>query len=80
MSIKIFSSLEKCFLDEDFYDKNKWGLVPMMAEGNVIDKAQLVYDGIDEILAKHGYVREGNIYKAVRPNRETVALFCSTDR
>lgn len=61
---------------EDFYDKNKWGSVPMMAEGNVIDKAQLVYEGIDEILAKHGYIREGNIYKAVRPNRETVALFC----
>lgn len=61
---------------EDFYDKNKWSSVPIMAESHVIDKARIVYDGIDEILAKHGYVRNGNIYKAVRPNRETAALFC----
>ena len=47
-----------------------------MAEGHVIDEAKNVYDGIDGILARHGYERDGNIYKAVRPNRETVALFC----
>lgn len=60
----------------DYYDKDKWYDVPQMAEGHVIDEAKKVYDGIDGILARHGYERDGNIYKAVRPNRETVALFC----
>ena len=50
----------------DYYDKDKWYDVPQMAEGHVIDEAKKVYDGIDGILARHGYERDGNIYKAVR--------------
>lgn len=60
----------------DYYDKDKWHTVPMMADGNVINEAKRVYDGLDEIIAEHGYVREGNIYRAVKPNRDTIALFC----
>ena len=32
--------------------------------------------GLDELLAGHGYVREGELYRAIRPNRDTLALFC----
>ncbi|MBQ8291931.1 MAG: histidine phosphatase family protein [Clostridia bacterium] len=31
---------------------------------------------LDKLLQKHGYVREGGIYKAEKPNRDTIALFC----
>lgn len=61
---------------EDFYLRDKWHTVPIMADGNVIAEARRVYDGIDGILERHGYKREGNIYRVLRPNRETVALFC----
>lgn len=60
----------------DYYDKNSWHSVKKMADGNVIDEARRVYDGIDSILREHGYERENNIYRAVRPNRDTIALFC----
>ena len=32
--------------------------------------------GLDEVLAAHGYVRQGDHYTAVRPNCDTIALFC----
>ena len=47
-----------------------------MKSGDVISEAKRVYDGIDSIIQNHGYKREGNIYRAVRPNCETVVLFC----
>ena len=61
---------------EEYYDKNLWHTVPMMKKGNVIDEALRVYTGVDEILKKNGYEREGNLYRAVRPNRDTIAFFC----
>lgn len=59
-----------------FYDKDRWHTVPIMREAHVYDEAKRVYDGLDEILKDHGYEREGNLYHAVRPNRDTVVLFC----
>lgn len=61
---------------EGYYGKDTWHKEKIMADGNVIAEAERVYNGIDELLARHGYVRENNIYKAVRPNRDTIALFC----
>lgn len=61
---------------EEFYSRELWHTVPIMAESNVISEAMRVYKGIDDIILRHGYRREGNIYRAERPNRETVALFC----
>ena len=31
---------------------------------------------LDKLLACHGYVREGNLYRAENPNRDTIVLFC----
>jgi broad specificity phosphatase PhoE len=60
----------------EYYDKNLWHTVPIMQSGHVIDEAMRVYSGLDEILKDHGYEREGNIYRAVRPNNDTIILFC----
>lgn len=62
--------------NEQYYGRDSWYKVKKMAEGNVIEEAGRVYAGIDGILAAHGYERNGNMYRAVRPNRDTVALFC----
>lgn len=61
---------------EEYYSKDLWHTVPMMSQGRVNDEALRVFAGIDEILKDHGYERESNYYRAVRPNRETIALFC----
>ena len=60
----------------EFYDKDLWHTVPVMKKGYVIDEAKRVYTGLDEILKEHGYQREGQLYRAVRPNHDTIILFC----
>jgi len=59
-----------------YYDKELWHTAPVMKKGNVILEANKVFDGIDKILEKHGYLREGNVYRAIHPNRDTIVLFC----
>lgn len=61
---------------DEYYDKNLWHTVPVMQKGHLIDEAMLVYSGLDEILKKHGYERDGELYRAVRPNKDTIILFC----
>lgn len=60
----------------EYYDKDKWHTTSLMKSGNVSEEAKRVYEGLDGILKEHGYVREGNYYRAVKPNRDTVVLFC----
>ncbi len=55
----------EAWLDQDFYRE---------AEMERYYKA--VTDSLDELLAKHGYVRDGMGYIAEKPNRDTIALFC----
>lgn len=59
-----------------FYDKDKWYQEAVMTEANVINEARRVYDGLDALIASHGYQREGNYYRAVKPNMDTIVLFC----
>lgn len=47
-----------------------------MTEGNVDKEYAYVTSKLDELLANHGYVRDGEIYRAERPNRDTIVLFC----
>ncbi len=60
----------------EYYDKDQWYNVPIMAEAGMKSGLAKVTNGLDELLAKHGYLREGNCYRAVRPNENTIALFC----
>lgn len=61
---------------ETFYDKNLWHTVPIMQYAHVYEEAMRVYAGLDEILKDNGYEREGKLYRAVRPNNDTIVLFC----
>lgn len=61
---------------EEYYDRNLWHKTPVMQAGHVQEEALKVYTGLDEILKEHGYVREGRLYHAVRPNNDTIVLFC----
>lgn len=60
----------------EYYNKDLWHTIPAMKACNVISEANKVFEGIDRILEKNGYVREGNLYRAVNPNRDTIVLFC----
>lgn len=59
-----------------FYDKDNWWDVPAFQNAKVHEEAQWVWRGLDELLARHGYVREGNYYRAEAPNEDTIVFFC----
>ena len=60
----------------EYYDKSLWAKTELMEEGNVAQIYQNVTQEFDGLLAKHGYAREGNIYRVERANRDTIAFFC----
>ncbi len=62
--------------DERFYDKDRWSDHPVMAEAGVRTEYDRVCAGLDAVLARHGYRREGNLYRAERPNDGTLVFFC----
>ncbi len=62
--------------EPDFYSFEKWHQVPVMKAGHVEEELRWVYAGLDELIARHGYVREGNMYRAEQPNEDTIVLFC----
>ena len=60
----------------DFFDKDRWMNHPAFAEAGVYEEAKWVWQGLDDLLARHGYRREGNLYRVENANEDTVILFC----
>ena len=60
----------------EYYDRDTWASTSLMQEGNVLEEYNYVTKSFDALLEKHGYVRDGNFYRAVKPNRDTIAFFC----
>jgi len=61
---------------ENFYSAEKWTDEPEFAKSGVREEYEHVTRGFDKLLADHGYVRDGKIYRAERSNSDTIALFC----
>lgn len=59
-----------------YFDRHAWCHTEPMVAAGVPEKYEYVTKGLDALLAAHGYEREGNHYRAVRPNTDTIALFC----
>ncbi len=60
----------------EMYDKDKWVKTELMQSGNVEEKYKEVCEKLDKLLEKHGYKREGNYYRAINPNNDTIVFFC----
>lgn len=60
----------------EYYKLDEWYDTPLMKSGNVKEIYKDVCRKFDEFLAQHGYERNGNAYKAVKPNRKTIVFFC----
>ena len=59
------------------FDREAWCTTDIMREGSVDREYQWVVSGLDELLAKHGYVRQPEgYYQVVNANRDTIVLFC----
>ena len=61
---------------EEMYDRNGWIHTPIMKSGDAASQYKWVAEGLDGVLAQNGYVREGNLYRAEKANRDTIIFFC----
>lgn len=62
--------------EEAYFRPDRWADTDIMREAGVGGAYAEVIQNFDALLAEHGYVREGKFYRAERPNRDTLALFC----
>ncbi len=58
------------------FDPERWLQAPAYRDSGVEPVYRAVTDGLDALLAKHGYERGDHLYRAVRPNTENLLLFC----
>lgn len=58
------------------YDKDAWAEDAVMQTGDAARLSHGVADGLDRVLAGHGYVRDGRIYRVKKRNDGTVVFFC----
>lgn len=61
--------------DERYYDRDRW------VEGDVMTpEVAKVYnetcEGLDALLAKYGYERDGRFYRVKKPCDDTIVIFC----
>ena len=62
--------------DPRFYDPKGWYKVPVMVQAGAEEEYKWVTEGFDRLLAKHGYVRNGNLYQVETSSDDTIVLFC----
>lgn len=62
--------------DPRYFDREKWCETEVMRESGVDKLYRQVTESFDALLAEHGYTREGELYRAQRPNRDTIVFFC----
>lgn len=60
----------------DLYDREGWRNNDLVKENGIAAEYDRVIKEFDAVLAGHGYRRDGLCYRAVRPNRDTIAFFC----
>lgn len=63
-------------MEEKFFRYDSWYDVPVMQEAHVKEEYDWVVNNFDEILAEHGYRREGHYYRVEKANNDTLVFFC----
>ena len=61
---------------KDLRDMDTWLDDPLMAGSNVAQVWKETTDGLDALLASHGYIRDGYMYRAENNQPDTIVLFC----
>lgn len=59
-----------------FFHKDRWLETDIMRSGEIEKFYREAAEGIDSILERHGYSRQGNRYHTEAGNRDTIVVFC----
>lgn len=62
--------------DPRCFDRDAWLETEFAAPFDIRSHINWVYDSFDALVAAHGYVREGDYYRAEQPNEDTIVFFC----
>ena len=61
---------------DEFLSVETWLNHPVMSDSDAPQKYWEVCSALDALLNRHGYRRDGRLYRAHHPNTDTIALFC----
>ena len=59
-----------------YFQMDSWATTAPMNDAHVAGEYAYVTEALDKLLARHGYVRENKLYRAVSPNEDTILFFC----
>lgn len=67
--------------EEAYFDRRKWLTTDIMKDSDTPEKYRAVCEGVDQILAAHGYVRKGGerdvpFYQVQQESTEELLFFC----
>ncbi len=61
---------------DEMYDFENWHQQDFYQKARMWDAYQSVIQPLDALLKKHGYVRDGRLYRTEKGNRDTLVFFC----
>ncbi len=62
--------------EDSMYELNDWWKQQFYQDAHMKEAYDEVVNSLDGLLKKHGYTREGRLYKTERGNRDTIVFFC----
>lgn len=62
--------------EKRFFDRDHWFEPEIFANAGVEQEAKWVWAELDKLLAKYGYVRDGEYYRVEQANTDTIVFFC----
>ncbi|MCQ2506045.1 MAG: histidine phosphatase family protein [Lachnospiraceae bacterium] len=61
---------------EKLFETEGWTLDETMKSGDIKEKFEMVKTGLDEVIARYGYKREGMNYRTEKGSDATIVIFC----
>lgn len=58
------------------FDFDKWTDYPALEDAKVREEVDWIYSEFDAFLEKHGYKKEGKLFKVLNPNSDVIVFFC----
>ena len=58
------------------FDFDKWTDYPALEDAKVREEVDWIYSEFDTFLEKHGYKKEGKLFKVLNPNSDVIVFFC----
>ena len=62
--------------EKQYFDLDRWSDTELFHEAQLPQQYSWVTEGLDRILARHGYVREESWYRVEQANEDTIVFFC----